>query len=151
MQLREQRVAIPLAPGHLIAHMEKALSFRLGDGEVPVRVAVTAIEDGQFQCEIGCLIGAGELERAAERSIFAFERRSAESAGAFNAVYLVPTGIGAEGAFFYVVDDFLVVPEPGTGLLFGVGLAALWIGRRRGCRPHERNRRHCHTQNGETA
>ena len=96
MQLREQRVAIPLAPGHLIAHMEKALSFRLGDGEVPVRVAVTAIEDGHFQCEIGCLVGAGEVARSAARSIFAFERRPAESAGAFNAVYLVPTGIGAE-------------------------------------------------------
>ena len=96
MQLRELRVAIPLAPGRLIAHMEKALNFRLGDGEIPVRVAVTAIEDGQLQCEIGCLVGAGEGERSSARSIFAFERRSAQSAGSFNAVYLVPTGIGAE-------------------------------------------------------
>ena len=48
MQLRELRVAIPLAPGRLIAHMENALTFRLGDSEIPVRVAVTAIEDGQL-------------------------------------------------------------------------------------------------------
>ena len=98
MQLREQRVAIPLAPGHagLIGHMEKALSFHLGDGEIPVRVAVTAIEDGHYQCEIGCLVDAGDVERVGERTIFALERRPAESAGGFNAVYLVPTGIGAE-------------------------------------------------------
>ncbi len=98
MQLREQRVTIPLAPGHagLIADLAKALSFRLGDGEVPLRVAVTAIEDGQFQCEIGCLVDAGDVERVGERTIFALERRPAESAGGFNAVYLVPTGIGAE-------------------------------------------------------
>ena len=96
MQLRERRVAIPLASGHadLIGHMEKALGFRLGKGEVPVRVAVTAIEDGQFHCEIGCLVGAGG--GPGERTIFAFERRPAESASGFNAVYLVPTGIGAE-------------------------------------------------------
>jgi hypothetical protein len=98
VQLLERRVAIPLAPDHagLIGHMEKALSFRLGDGEVPVRVAVTAIEDGQYQCEIGCLVGAGDDERSGERAIFGFERRPGESAGGFNAVYLVPTGIGAE-------------------------------------------------------
>ncbi len=98
MQLRELRVAIPLAPGHagLIGHMEKALSLRVAEGEVPVRLAVTAIEDGQYQCEIGCLVGARDVERLGERTIFAFERRSAESASGFNAVYLVPTGIGAE-------------------------------------------------------
>ncbi len=98
VQLREQRVALPLAPGHtgLIGHMEKALSFRLGDGQIPVRLAVTAVEDGQYQCEIGCLAGAGDALPLGARSIFAFERRRAESAAGFNAVYLVPTGIGAE-------------------------------------------------------
>ena len=96
MKLREQRMAIPLNPGDtdLIGRLEEAVCSRLGDGEIPVRMAVTAMDDSQFQCEIGCLVGPGG--NVSKRTIFAFKRRQAESSTSFNAVYLVPTGIGAE-------------------------------------------------------
>ena len=98
MQLLEERLSVPLAPGNraLIEHIEKALAFRFVDGEIPLRLAVTSIDDGHYHCEIGCLVGARADERENARSIFEFRRRAAEKADRFNAVLVVPTGIGAE-------------------------------------------------------
>ena len=58
MQLFEKRVSVPAAPGNkdLIKHIENALSFRLVDGEVPIRLAITAIDNGQYNCEVGCIV-----------------------------------------------------------------------------------------------
>jgi len=95
MQLLEKRTSIPTAPRNigLIEHIEKALSFRFVDGEVPIRLAVTSMDDGQYHCEVGCLVGADSVTGA---SIFDFRRREAENADQFNAVFIVPTGVGAE-------------------------------------------------------
>lgn len=95
MQLLEKRVSVPALPrsNSLIGHIEKALSFRLVDGEVPIRLAVTSMDDRQYHCEVGCLVGAGSDARP---SIFDFRQREAENADRFNAVFLVPTGVGAE-------------------------------------------------------
>ncbi len=96
MQLLEKRVSVPAAPRNsgLIEHIEKALSFRFVDGEIPIRLSVTAVENGHYQCEVGCLIGGDAHESIP--SIFDFRRREAENADRFNAVFLVPTGVGAE-------------------------------------------------------
>ena len=98
MQLHEKRVSVPLAPGNrgLIEHIEKALSFRFVDGEIPLRLAVTSIDDDHYHCEVGCLVGAHPAEREGAHSIFEFRRRGAEKTDRFNVVFLVPTGIGAE-------------------------------------------------------
>ena len=98
MQLHERPVSIPLAPGNcgLIEHIEKALSFRFGDGEIPLRLAVTSIDNDHYHCEVGCLVGARAGDRASGRSIFDLRRRGAEKVDRFNVVFLVPTGIGAE-------------------------------------------------------
>lgn len=95
MQLLEKRVSVPVAPRNsgLIKHIEKALSFRFVDSEVPIRLAVTSMEDGQYHCEVGCLVGS---ESETSPSIFDFRQREAENADQFNAVFLVPTGVGAE-------------------------------------------------------
>lgn len=98
MQLHEKRILIPLAPGNLglIEHIEKALSFRLVDEEIPLRLVVTSINDDHYDCEVGCLVGARARRRQSGRSIFELRRRGAEKADRFNVVFLVPTGIGAE-------------------------------------------------------
>lgn len=95
MQLLDKRASVPAAPRYkgLIEHIEKAISFRFVDGEVPIRLAVTSMDKGQYNCEIGCLVGA---DRNVHKSIFDFRRREAKNADRFNAVFLVPTGIGAE-------------------------------------------------------
>ena len=98
MQLHEKSVSIPFAPGNrgLIEHIKKALSFRFVNGEIPLRLAVTSIDDDHYHCEVGCLVDARAGERESGRSIFDLRRRGAEKADRFNVVFLVPTGIGAE-------------------------------------------------------
>ena len=98
LQLHEKQISVPLAPGNhgLIDHLEKALSFRLIDDEVPVRLAITSIDGDHYQCEIGCLVGQGAEGHEIQRSIFDYKQRAGEIAGRFNVVFLVPTGIGAE-------------------------------------------------------
>jgi hypothetical protein len=65
----------------------------LDDSATPVRFVITALGEDRYRCEIGILEGAGRMPGA---SIFRFVRRRVESADSFNAVLLVPTGIGAE-------------------------------------------------------
>ncbi len=98
MQLLEKSITIQAVPGNygLIQHIENAVSFRFSDGEIPVRLALTAIDDDTYTCEIGCLVGSDHPLAQDHESIFAFRRRSGPSAGSFNAAYIVPTGIGAE-------------------------------------------------------
>jgi len=98
LQLLEKTVTIPAAPENrgLIEHIEKALSFRFTEGEVPIRLVIASVDDGKYICEIGCLVGSDTSTAEDQGSIFALRRRDGEAAGPFNAVYIVPTGIGAE-------------------------------------------------------
>jgi hypothetical protein len=98
LRLLEKSFTIPAAPGNrgIIEHIEKALSFRFTEGEIPVRLAITSIDDGKYLCEVGCLVGPGLSISQDHDSIFRWRRRDSESAAQFNAVYVVPTGIGAE-------------------------------------------------------
>ncbi len=98
LQLLEKTVTIPAAPENrgLIKHIEKALSFRFVAGEIPVRLAIASIEDGNYICEVGFLVGSDVAIAQGRDSIFTLRRRSGENAGQFNAVYIVPTGICAK-------------------------------------------------------
>jgi hypothetical protein len=98
MKLNETEFPIPASPEHrnLIAHIQKAMNFRLADGEIPVRFAISRMDDAQYQCEFATLEGldaatAGEID-----SIFRFQPRKIERTGEFTTVFLVPTGIGSE-------------------------------------------------------
>jgi hypothetical protein len=98
MHLTEQEIPIPVSPGHrnMLDHIRKAIDFRLGDGAIPVRFAVTGMDEAHYQCEFGMLDGLTVPASEAPESIFHFIRRKIERTDAFNAVFLVPTGIGAE-------------------------------------------------------
>ncbi len=98
MNLTETEFPIPASQGHrnLIAHIRKALEFRLADGSVPVRFAITRMDDAQYQCEFGALEGLEPVAAEGLDSIFRFVRRKIERIDDFTAVFLVPTGIGSE-------------------------------------------------------
>ena len=98
MNLQEKAFPIPASPGHknLIAHIRKAVEFRLENGAVPVRFAITRMDDTHYQCEFGTLEGLGPGTDEEFGSIFHFAPRRIERTDAFNAVFLVPTGIGSE-------------------------------------------------------
>ncbi len=98
MQIREKAITVPVPTegNSLIDHVRTSLEFHLKANEIPVRYAVTESNDSLYNCEIGVITDApSELcEKAA--NLFAFRTRKLETAHHFNAVLLVPTGIGAE-------------------------------------------------------
>ena len=95
MHLLEKQFSVPLVPGNhgLIEHLERALSFQLMENERPVRLVIAGIDDGKYLCEVGCLVDSDLLD---SHSIFSFEQRPRSADEKFNAVFIVPTGVGAE-------------------------------------------------------
>ena len=93
--LFEQELVLPSASGHqnLLGHLSSTVESRLDDNAMSVRFVITAFEKDHYRCEVGTLVGAGRPPGA---SIFRFVPRRVEGTDSFNAVLLVPTGIGAE-------------------------------------------------------
>ena len=98
MLLLEQEIDIPAASttGSLIGHFSSSICRRLPPGEVPIRFAVTRSDAEAYHCELGLLAGLEDSPNPQASSIFEFLRRRSENADRFNAVLVVPTGIGAE-------------------------------------------------------
>jgi hypothetical protein len=98
MHLTEQKIPIPVSPGHqnMLDHIQKAVGFRFDEGTIPVRFAITSMDETHYQCEFGVLDGLSDPTVEEPDSIFRFVRRKVERTDAFNTVFLVPTGIGAE-------------------------------------------------------
>lgn len=98
MRLYETDLALSSGPDRIdwFSHVEKALRFRLQDGGIPIRFAVTASSPDSLDCEIGLLEPASEYRTPEIKSIFEFRKRAAENLDRFCTVLLVPTGIGAE-------------------------------------------------------
>lgn len=79
----------------LIEYFDEAVNSSLDDKHSPVRFAVTESDDPKYHCEIGVVDNEGnDLHEIP--SIFKFEKRKLENISKFNAVLLVPTGIGSE-------------------------------------------------------
>jgi len=98
MQLTEKEIQIP-RPGQdvsLIGYFEREVGQGLPAGAVPVRFVVTRTTQKEHHCEVGVLTGLEGFGSGVPGSIFEFRPRPGESAEQFNAVLLVPTGIGAE-------------------------------------------------------
>lgn len=97
MRLFEQEIDIPAKdPDRLISYFERTVLDCLASDKIPVRFVVTQSDGDWYHCELGVLVDMGGSRGAQLASIFEFVRRKAESADKFNAVLLVPTGIGAE-------------------------------------------------------
>jgi hypothetical protein len=98
MLLVEQEFLIPLVPGHkdLLAYLSEMVSSQLPSSRVPIRIGVTRTDNDGYLCELGVMTDALAEAAMTRTSIFEFTRRKVENQGTFNAVLLVPTGIGAE-------------------------------------------------------
>jgi hypothetical protein len=98
MLLIEKEIHIPLPKENIspLKHFEQAIKKHLSPGEIPVRFAVTKSEVGGYHCELGILTKSDTLPVGQQISIFDFEQRKVENTSKFNAVMIVPTGIGAE-------------------------------------------------------
>jgi hypothetical protein len=95
--LFEQELELPIKRNQqdLLSYLQQTLLSRIPEGQIPVRFAITQTTSHSYRCEIGILTNYKEWHQA-PTSIFNFLRRGVENTEQFNAVMLVPTGIGAE-------------------------------------------------------
>ncbi len=99
MQILEERFRIPKIPGHagLLSYFSQFLAASLPSGTHPVRLVIPATDDDGYAAEVGVLSNCSDpVLDSKESSIFAVRRRTVEHEKEFNAVLLIPTGIGAE-------------------------------------------------------
>lgn len=98
MFLYEKEITVPPVRHHerLLDHLSTVVLDRLPKSEIPVRVAITRTDDRGYHCESGILSGADHSFDALRGGIFHFQKRAFENTEQFNAVLIVPTGIGAE-------------------------------------------------------
>ena len=98
MLLTEREIDIPAAKENtsLVRYFGEAISKHLDSGEIPVRFAVTQSDLNNYHCELGVLEGISDLSNHKPASIFDFASREIENSDKFNAMMIVPTGIGAD-------------------------------------------------------
>lgn len=98
MLLSERKFVIPLVDGHsnLLQYLSGIILKELNSEEIPVRFVITNTDKQGYHCELGILSGINNLVSPPKNSIFDYNVRSYENATQFNAVLLIPTGIGAE-------------------------------------------------------
>ena len=98
MLLIEKETSFPKYEGEnsLLEYFGQKVQGLIHDGDIPVRFVVTKSNDSSYKCEIGVLSDHSSFSLPSSSSIFEFQKRSYENTEQFNAVLLVPTGIGAE-------------------------------------------------------
>ncbi len=101
MFLSEIELLIPKAPDgvRLLDWLNWNVRERLPEEAAPVRLAVTESHGFGYKCEVTTAQGPFpdfvDCRQLSRSSIFEFRKRRWENTGEFNAVLLVPTGIGA--------------------------------------------------------
>lgn len=90
--VRQRSIEIQVDPTQpdIIHQVRAAVERQIDVSETPVRFAVTKSVGGLWSCEL-----ATTTSKLPGHSIFDFNARSHEDNGSFNAVMIVPTGIGA--------------------------------------------------------
>jgi hypothetical protein len=98
LTIYEEELLLPVrsGPGTLLDHFRTSVGDHLAAGLLPVRFVVTESTPSHHRCELGVVGGLLEEDLPHGCSIFDFARREGENTTAFNAVLLVPTGIGCE-------------------------------------------------------
>lgn len=98
MYLNEKEIVIPLTKKHedLLSYLGESVLKQLPHGEMPVRFVVTKTDEKGYHCELGILSDMSSSIGKSKTVIFDFRKREFENTEKFNAVLLVPTGVGAE-------------------------------------------------------
>ena len=99
MSVFEHSVFVPV-PGDgvgLLAHLSSTVEFHNANKGVPIRFVISETTQDGYHCEIG-LVDDPEFEAltSGAPSIFEFRKRAFQNQDRFNAVLLIPTGIGCD-------------------------------------------------------
>ena len=97
MFLSETELDIPRAPTgvSVLDWLTKGAKKRLPDDVSPVRFVVTESDPNGYKCEVTTVREMNDGPRFPRELILEFRKRRSENTVSFNAVLLVPTGIGA--------------------------------------------------------
>ena len=97
LQVFEEELEFPVIPGHrdLLSYLGTMVRNHLPAGLLPVRFVVTATTANRYRCELGVVSGLLDEQLKHTCSIFDYAPRVTENTASFNAVLLVPTGIGS--------------------------------------------------------
>lgn len=98
MLLKEIEIKIPVykKKEDLLEYIAQNVMERLPAGEIPVRFVITLTDNKNYHCELAVLAERDDFKTPIENSIFDFKKRNYENTTQFNAVLIIPTGIGAE-------------------------------------------------------
>src|SRR3989304_8788701 len=97
MYLYEKEISIPCVKDDVgLEYFSDSVLGKLPSNEMPVRFAVTCTDDKGYHCELGILSDISNYPTPPKNTIFNVAKRAYENVEQFNAVLLVPTGIGAE-------------------------------------------------------
>jgi len=98
VMLSEIGLDLPPPPdsSNLLEWLSQKTREKLPGGVSPVRLVVTSSDATGYRCEVTTFDDGNDSSRLPNNSILEFRHRQVENTGSFNAILLVPTGIGAE-------------------------------------------------------
>jgi hypothetical protein len=98
MYLHETETEFPVdnRRGSILEQVSSGIGRHISDDEMPVRIVITESTGGRYRCEVALLRDHQDLAPSHEASVLRFRRRLIDNSQSFNAVLLVPTGVGAE-------------------------------------------------------
>lgn len=97
MRLYEKEITININESqYSFECLEDAVAHEIAEAESSVRIAIVESNNDELKLEIGLLEDKFGKTSVIQDSIFDFRKRAIENTGEFNAVLLIPTGVGAE-------------------------------------------------------
>ena len=103
MYLHETETEFPVDAkrGSILEQVARGIRRDIPDDGMPVRIVITDSTAGKYKCEVALLrnpsfLNDRDLPPSRQASVLSFSERRIENSQTFNAVLLVPTGIGAE-------------------------------------------------------
>jgi hypothetical protein len=98
MIVYEKTIKIPISRGNkdLLTYFSAEIDKQLEADELPIRFVVTQTDSKFYYCDLGLMKGISSELTAKFESVLSFRKRRTIDVEHFNAVLLVPTGIGAE-------------------------------------------------------
>ncbi len=96
--MEEKSFKLPVINGHreLLYYFANFFEEEQKGKDIPLRFVVTKTDDKYYYCETGCLPPSSSIAARHDESIFRFRKRKTENTNSFNAMLLIPTGIGTE-------------------------------------------------------
>ena len=104
MHLNQQEIELPAPRGHgsILAYLAREIDARLTDEATPIRFVVAESKEDLYRCEIAAFHSNGDSISNrnsisfSRDSLLKFARRTVENTQRFNAVLMIPTGVGAD-------------------------------------------------------